>query len=124
MELKNKPYFGMVLLAGAALSYSAWGAEIVLLFALACGIMAAGVRLALVEVLGRHSYAIYLVHFAVVSAAASLWPMGLVPLFVLVTGVSLGLSTFVIEPLIERPFNRFGHALALARRPGTVATVA
>ena len=34
--------------------------------------------------LGRHSYAIYLVHFAVVSAIAALLPMGLVPLFVLV----------------------------------------
>jgi exopolysaccharide production protein ExoZ len=123
IELKNKPSFGALLLAGAALLFSTWGAEVVLLFALACGILAANVRLSFVGLLGRHSYAIYLVHFALVSAIAALWPMGLVPLFVLVTGASLGLSYFVIEPLIERRFNRLGHGLAAAvRAPKAVAT--
>jgi exopolysaccharide production protein ExoZ len=117
IELKNKPLFGALLLAGASLSFSTWGAEVVLLFALACGILAANVRLSFVALLGRHSYAIYLVHFALVSAIAALWPMGLVPLFVLVTGASLGLSYFVIEPLIERRFNRLGHAIASGRHP-------
>ena len=124
IELKNKPSFGAVLLAGASLTYSTWGAEIVLLFALAYGILAAGIRLPFIGILGRHSYAIYLVHFAVVSASSSLWPMGLVPLFVVVTGASFGLSYFVIEPLIERPFNRLGHALAAARPSGTILTAA
>jgi exopolysaccharide production protein ExoZ len=64
--------------------------------------------------LGRHSYAIYLVHFAVVSFIAALSPMGLVPLFVLVTAMSLAFSYYMIEPRIERPFNRLGHALASA----------
>jgi exopolysaccharide production protein ExoZ len=123
IELKNKPLLGAVLLAGASLLFSTWGAEVVLLFALACGVLAANVRLSFVGLLGRHSYAIYLVHFALVSAVAALWPMGLVPLFVLVTGASLALSYFVIEPLIERRFNRLGHALAAAvRAPKAVAT--
>lgn len=125
IELKNKPSFGALLLAGASLSYAAWDAEVMLLFALACGVLAANVRLAFVALLGRHSYAIYLVHFALVSAISALWPMGLVPLFVLVTGASLGLSYFVIEPLIERRFNRLGHALASGGRPPrAVATAA
>jgi exopolysaccharide production protein ExoZ len=125
IELKNKPVFGTVLLAGAALSFSAWGAEVVLLFALAYGILAANVRLNFVALLGRHSYAIYLVHFALVSDIAALAADGLVPLFVLVTGASLGLSYFVIEPLIERRFNRLGHALASSGRPPkAIATVA
>ena len=125
IELKNKPSLGALLLAGASLSYAAWGAEVMLLFALACGVLAANVRLAFVALLGRHSYAIYLVHFALVSAISALWPMGLVPLFVLATGASLGLSYFVIEPLIERRFNRLGHALASGGRPPrAVATAA
>ena len=74
--------------------------------------------------LGRHSYAIYLIHFALVSAITTLWPMGLVPLFVLVTGASLGLSYFVIEPLIERRFNRLGHLLAASFRPPKPAVTA
>jgi exopolysaccharide production protein ExoZ len=124
IELKNKPSFGALLLAGASLSYATWGAEVVLLFALACAVLAANVRLAFVGLLGRHSYAIYLVHFALVSAISALWPMGLVPLFVLVTGASLGLSYFVIEPLIERRFNRLGHALASSGRPPKVIATA
>ena len=64
--------------------------------------------------MGRHSYAIYLVHFAVVSFIAALLPLGLVPLFVLVSTVSLAFSYYLIEPRIERRFNRLGHALASA----------
>jgi exopolysaccharide production protein ExoZ len=125
IELRNKPLFGTVLLAGAALAFSTWGAEVVLLFALACGVLAAHLRLNFVALLGRHSYAIYLIHFALVSGIAALWPMGQVSLFVLVTGASLGLSYFVIEPLIERRFNRLGHALAASGRPPkAIATVA
>jgi exopolysaccharide production protein ExoZ len=60
-----------------------------------------------------------------VSDIAALAADGLVPLFVLVTGASLGLSYFVIEPLIERRFNRLGHALASSGRPPkAIATVA
>jgi exopolysaccharide production protein ExoZ len=125
IELKNKPSVGALLLAGASLSYATWGAEVLLLFALACAVLAANVRIAVVGLLGRHSYAIYLMHFALVSAISALWPMGLVPLLVLVTGASLGLSYFVIEPLIERRFNRLGHALASPGRPSrAVATAA
>jgi hypothetical protein len=37
-----------------------------------------------------------------------------VPLFVLVSTVSLAFSYYLIEPRIERRFNRLGHALASA----------
>jgi exopolysaccharide production protein ExoZ len=47
--------------------------------------------------------------------------MGLVPLFVLVTAASLGVSYFAIEPLIERRFNRLGHALASPGRRSSKA---
>ena len=125
IELKNKPVFGAALLAGASLSYSTWGAEVMLLFALAYGVLTANVRFSLAAMLGRHSYAIYLIHFALVSAITALWPVGLVPLFVLVTGASLGLSYFAIEPLIERRFNRLGHALASGHGPSkAIATAA
>jgi len=125
IELKNRPLTGAVLLAAAALCYTAWGAEVMLLFALAYGVLAANVRFGLAALLGRHSYAIYLVHFALVSAISALWPMGLVPLFLLVTAASLGLSYFAIEPLIERRFNRLGHALASSGRPPkAIATAA
>jgi len=125
IELKNKPISGAVLLAAASLAYAAWGAEVFLLFALAYGVLAANVRFSFAALLGRHSYAIYLIHFALVSGISALWPLGLIPLFVVVTGASLGLSYFVIEPLIERRFNRLGHALASAQRPAkAVATVA
>lgn len=125
IALKNKPRSGALLLVGASLFSSAWGAEVAILFALAWTILASNVTLSSMSLFGRHSYAIYLVHFAMVSAITALWPVGLVPLFVLVSGTSLALSYFIIEPLVERRFNRFGHALASAGRPPkAVATTA
>jgi peptidoglycan/LPS O-acetylase OafA/YrhL len=113
IELKNRPAFGALFLLGAAL-VSPQGAEVALLAALALGVLISNVSLSWMTLLGRHSYAIYLVHFAVVSFIAALSPIGLVPLFVLVTAVSLAFSYYLIEPRIERPFNRLGHALASA----------
>jgi exopolysaccharide production protein ExoZ len=122
IELKNRPAFGALFLLGAAL-VSPQGAEVALLAALALGVLISNVSLSWMTVLGRHSYAIYLVHFAVVSFIAALSPIGLVPLLVLVTAVSLAFSYYLIEPRIERPFNRLGHALASAgSAPKAVAT--
>ena len=122
IELKNRPTFGALLLFGASLS-SAWGAEVALLAAFAFAVLTSNVSMSWVGLFGRHSYAIYLIHFAVVLAVAALFPMGLVPLFVLVFAVSLAFSYYLIEPLIERRFNRLGHALASAgRAPKAVLT--
>jgi exopolysaccharide production protein ExoZ len=123
IELKNKPTLGALFLVGASFS-SAWGAEVALLFALAFAVMTSGVTLSFAALLGRHSYAIYLAHFAVVSAISAVLPMGLVPLFVLVTGASLALSYYLVEPLIERRFNRLGHALAGDVRQSKAAVTA
>ena len=114
IELKNRPAFGALFLLGAALVSPPQGAEIALLAAFALGVLISNVSLSWMTLLGRHSYAIYLVHFAVVSFIAALSPIGLVPLFVLVTAMSLAFSYHMIEPRIERPFNRLGHALASA----------
>jgi peptidoglycan/LPS O-acetylase OafA/YrhL len=77
------------------------------------------------SLLGRHSYAIYLSHFALVPAISARVPLDLIFLFALVTGLSLALSYYLIEPLIERRFNRFGHGLASrVRQPRIVATAA
>jgi hypothetical protein len=44
---------------------------------------------------------------------------------VLVVGVSLALSYYLIEPVIERRFNRLGHLLAASfRTPKPAATAA
>lgn len=125
IELKNRPTFAALLLLGAALIVTPQGAEIALLAAFAFGVLISNVSLSWMTVLGRHSYAIYLVHFAVVSLTAGLVPVGLVPLFVLVSAVSLAFSYYLIEPRIERPFNRLGHALASAGgAPKAVVTTA
>ena len=58
------------------------------------------------------------------SAITALWPMGLIPLFMLVTGASLAASYFVIKPLIERRFNRLGYALAVGVRSPKAAVTA
>jgi len=111
VELKNTPRLGALLLVGASL-FTAWGAQVALLFALAYAILATSAKLSMIGLLGRHSYAIYLAHFAVVATIATLFPLGFVPLFVLVSAASLALSYWLIEPLIERRFNRLGHGLA------------
>ena len=114
IELKNRPALGALLLLGAALLLRPQGPQVALLAALALGVLVSNVSLSWMALLGRHSYAIYLVHFAVVSFLASLSPIGLVPLFVLVTTLSLAFSYYLIEPRIERRFNRLGHELASA----------
>jgi exopolysaccharide production protein ExoZ len=122
IELKNRPTFGALFLLGASLS-SAWGAEVALLATFAFAVLTSNVSMSWMGLFGRHSYAIYLIHFAVVLAIAGLFPIGLVPLFVLVFAVSLAFSYYLVEPLIERRFNRLGHALASAgRAPKAVVT--
>ena len=50
---------------------------------------------------------------AIMSAASlALLPLDLMPMTILVTGLSLALSYYLLEPLLERPCNRFGHVLA------------
>jgi len=123
-EHKNVPRLGALFLVAACLS-SSWGGEVIILFAISFAVLALNVTRPLLGLLGRHSYAIYLAHFAVLSAIAALFPLDLVPMFVLVIGLSLALSYYVTEPLIERPCNRLGHLLASRiGRPKTVATVA
>ena len=111
IQLKNRPTFGAMFLLGASLP-SVWGAHVALLAAFAFAVLNSSVSMSWMGLFGRHSYAIYLIHFAVLSAIAPLFPMGLVPLFVLVFAVSLAFSYYLIEPLIERRFNRLGRALA------------
>jgi exopolysaccharide production protein ExoZ len=90
------------------------------LSAAAFGILASRLTLPFASLLGRHSYAVYLAHFAVVSTIQALRPLDLIPLVILVTALSLALSYYLVEPLLERPFNRLGHALASRiRRPET-----
>jgi peptidoglycan/LPS O-acetylase OafA/YrhL len=124
IEQKNPPVLGMLLLIAAGLADS-WGAQIVVLFALSFAILTLNVTVSFMTLLGRHSYAIYLTHFAWVAAISTLISVDLIPMFVAVTGVSLGVSYYVIEPLFERRFNRLGHALAArARRPKALASAA
>jgi peptidoglycan/LPS O-acetylase OafA/YrhL len=128
IEQKNPPALGILLLIGACLCWS-WedsrGAQIVALFVISFAILALNVAVSFMALLGRHSYAIYLTHFACAAAIIRLISVDLIPMFVLVTGASLGVSYYVIEPLFERHFNRLGHALAArARRPKAVASAA
>src|SRR5438128_311233 len=62
VELKSKPTFGALLLGGASL-FTAWGAQVALLFALAYAILSMRATLSLLGLPGPHSYAIYLVSF-------------------------------------------------------------
>jgi exopolysaccharide production protein ExoZ len=117
IEQKNHPTLGALLLIGASL-FSGWGGEVVILAAASFGILASKLTSRFASLLGRHSYAVYLAHFAVISAIQALFPLDLIPLAILVTGLSLALSYCLVEPLLERPFNRLGHALASRiRRP-------
>lgn len=116
---------GVLLLIGGACLSSSWAAQIVVLSTMAFAVLALNVTAPVMALLGRHSYAIYLTHTALAAAITTLFSVDLVPLFVLVTGGSLALSYYVIEPLFERYFNRLGHALAAhAGRPKTVAPAA
>lgn len=111
IERRSPPTLGMLLLIGACL-LSPWGAGIVVLFAISFAILSFGVTMPFMKLLGRYSYPVYLIHFALVSAITSLFSVDLIPMFTLVMAVSLALSYYVIEPLVERPFNRLGHVLA------------
>jgi peptidoglycan/LPS O-acetylase OafA/YrhL len=128
IEQKNPPTLGFLFLIAACLCWS-WedsrGGQVVVLFVISFAILASNVTVSFMALLGRHSYAIYLTHFAWAAAIVRLMPVDLIPMFVLVTGASLGVSYYVIEPLFERRFNRLGHALAArARRPKTLASAA
>ncbi|MBY0381243.1 MAG: acyltransferase [Xanthobacteraceae bacterium] len=114
IELKNRPTIGALLLIGAGL-FSSWTSEIVVLAAAAFVILALNMRAAPLGLLGRHSYAIYLFHFAFVWLFGKIPSIDLVLLFALVLGSSLATSYFIVEPLIERRFNRLGHQLANSR---------
>jgi peptidoglycan/LPS O-acetylase OafA/YrhL len=124
IERGNRPRLGALLLVGACLT-SSWGAQVALLFAMSYVLLAGSVSNRVLGLFGRHSYAIYLVHFAVL-AAVDAWPLGdLVLTTALVAGISLALSYFLIEPVIERRFNRLGHLLAASvdhRRSAATAT--
>ena len=90
--------------SGRRCVYSAWGAEVVLLFALACGMLASNV-----DALARLSARAPLLRdlpraLRLVSAITALWPMGLVPLFVLVTGASLAAELFRDRAFDRAPF--------------------
>jgi peptidoglycan/LPS O-acetylase OafA/YrhL len=122
LEHKKLPTLGALFLVGACLS-SSWGALIVILAVLSYAVLALDVTTPLMSLLGRHSYAIYLTHFALISAVTALLSLDLVPMLVLVTALSLAVSYYVTEPLIERRFNRLGHWLASrVRQPKAVAT--
>ncbi|QOZ29029.1 acyltransferase [Bradyrhizobium sp. CCBAU 51753] len=111
VERGNRPRLGALLLAGACLT-SAWGAQVALLGAMAYVLLKGSVANSVLGLLGRHSYAIYLVHFPVVPAIAAWLHVDILLLTMLVAGASLALSYFIIEPMIERRFNRLGHQLA------------
>ncbi|QPF84232.1 acyltransferase [Bradyrhizobium genosp. L] len=113
IERGSRPRLGALLLVGACLT-SSWGAQVGLLFAMAYVLLAGKASNSLIGLLGRHSYAVYLLHFAVLSALAKWLQVDLVLMTVLVVGVSLALSYVLIEPLIERRFNRLGHLLAVS----------
>jgi exopolysaccharide production protein ExoZ len=124
IERRSRPSLGALFLIGACL-FSAWTSQVAILFAISLAMLARNLTAPAMGLVGRHSYAIYLVHFALLSAVAALFPLDLTVMFALVTGVSLALSYYVIEPLIERPFNRLGHVLASdVRRTKAVPTLA
>jgi exopolysaccharide production protein ExoZ len=122
VERKNQCSLGIMFLSGAAL-LTAWGAFVAVMAAASFAVLAARLTMPVLGLLGRHSYAVYLAHFAVISALQALYPLDLMPMAVLVTGLSLALSYYLVEPLLERPCNRFGHVLAshLRRRKTAMA---
>lgn len=121
IEHKRLPTLGALFLAGACLS-SSWGALIVILAVLSYAVLAWNLTNSFVGLLGRHSYAIYLTHFALISAVTTLVSLDPALLLVLVTALALAVSYYVTEPLIERRFNQLGHRLASRVRSKAVAT--
>lgn len=117
IELKNRPTKGTILLLGACL-FSNWTCEVAALALFGFAVLALNIGNHLVGLFGRHSYAIYLVHFALVWALGSV-STDLILMFLLVMGLSLSVSYFITEPLIERRFNRLGHELARPALAGT-----
>jgi exopolysaccharide production protein ExoZ len=111
IERGNRPWLGALLLVGSCLT-SSWGLQVTLLFAVFYVLLASNLTNSVMGLLGRHSYAIYLVHSAVLGVVETWLPVDLVPRAMLVAAVSLALSYFLIEPMIERRFNRLGHLLA------------
>lgn len=111
LELKTRPTTGALLLIGASL-FSVWTCEVIVVALVAFAVLALNMRLSLFGLLGRHSYAIYLFHFVFVWLFSEAFPADLALMSVMVMGASLALSYVVTEPLIERRFNRLGHALA------------
>lgn len=110
IELKRHPTKGTLLLLGACL-VSLWTCEVAILALLALAVLALNIENPLAGLFGRHSYAIYLIHFIFVwMLKTTSLDLGL--MFVLVMGLSLGVSYFITEPLIERRFNKLGHELA------------
>jgi peptidoglycan/LPS O-acetylase OafA/YrhL len=122
IELNNRPTIGTLLLLGSCLS-SIFGCQVVTLATISFAVLALNLKSSLMSLLGRHSYAIYLVHFAFVWALAALISIDLFVMFVLVTAASLAVSYFVTGPLVERRCNRLGHALAARVRDSAPATV-
>jgi exopolysaccharide production protein ExoZ len=125
VEQRNVSTLGVLLLIGGACLSSAWAAQIVVLFAISFAVLSLNLAAPVLALFGRHSYAIYLTHVAWASAITTLFSLDLVAMFALVTGLSLMVSHYVVEPLFERRFNRLGHVLAArAGRPKAVAPAA
>jgi exopolysaccharide production protein ExoZ len=125
IERGNRPWLGALLLVGACLT-SSWGAKVALLFAMSYILLARNVTNSVIGLFGRHSYAIYLVHFAVLTAIETWLRVDLVLKVTLAASISLAASYFLIEPVIERRFNRLGHLLAASvsrRRSAATAQV-
>jgi exopolysaccharide production protein ExoZ len=122
VERKSQSSLGAMFLVGATLLTS-WGAFVAVMAAASFAVLASKLTMPVLGLLGRHSYAIYLAHFAVISVIQALHPLDLVPMTILVTALSLALSYYLFEPLLERPCNRFGHVLAsnLGRRKPAIA---
>jgi exopolysaccharide production protein ExoZ len=112
VEQRNVSTLGVLLLTGGACLSSAWAAQIVVLSAISFAVLSSNLTASVLALFGRHSYAIYLTHVAWASAITALFSLDLVAMFALVTGLSLAVSYYVVEPLFERRFNRLGHVLA------------
>jgi peptidoglycan/LPS O-acetylase OafA/YrhL len=105
------------IILGAVSFLSVWGASVLGLFLFSYFIIAMKIKLSLASILGRCSYSVYLIHFAVIDffGFASRKVGVEIPFEVailLVTGMSLIIANFITKPLIEDPFIRMGKALS------------